>query len=53
MSRGPLANRIAVALADDFDDHVPAALKATSAVDRLAPILDLLAAEEMAIDLGP
>lgn len=52
MSRGRLTNRIAVALADDFDDHVPAA-EATGAVDRLAPILDRSAAEEMAIDLGP
>lgn len=53
MSRGRLANRIAVALADDFDDHVPAAAEEKSAVGRLGPILGRSAAEEMAIDLGP
>lgn len=50
MSRGRLTNRIAVALAEDFDDHVPAA-EATTPEEGLSSILHSSAAEDLAIDI--
>ncbi len=50
MSRGRLTNRIAIALADDFDDHVPAA-EATTPEEGLSSILHRSAAEDLAIDI--
>ena len=50
ISRGRLTNRIAIALAEDFDDHVPAA-EATTPEEGLSSILHRSAAEDLAIDI--
>jgi len=51
MSRGRLTNRIAIALADDFDDHAPPAPEAATPEEGLSSILHRSAAEDLAIDI--
>jgi ATP-dependent exoDNAse (exonuclease V) alpha subunit len=50
LSRGRLSNRLIVALADGFDEHQGNAAPSSPA-DRLTPILNRTAAQEMAIEL--